>query len=60
MFDLVIESGLVRTSANRGIDASSRLGGPVTFTGRYILIMVLADVGIAEITKLGVDDASLF
>jgi hypothetical protein len=45
----VIEGGLVRTSANCGIDASW-----------MVLIMMLAEVRIAVMMKLVMNDASFF
>jgi hypothetical protein len=56
---LVIEAGVLRTSANCGIDASW-MRGAVEFAGRYVLVMMLADVGIAVIMKLVMNDASFF
>ena len=51
----MIEGGLVRTSANCGIDASW-MRDAVEFAGWYELIMMLADVGIAVIMKLVMND----
>jgi hypothetical protein len=56
---LVIEGGLVRTSANCGIDASW-MRGAVEFAGGYVLVMMLADVGIAVMMKMVMNDASFF
>ena len=55
----MIEGGLVRTSANCGIDVSW-MRGAVEFAGWYVLTMMLADVGIAVMVKLVMNDASFF
>jgi hypothetical protein len=52
----MIERGLVRTSANCGIDASW-MDGAVDFAGWCVVIMMQADVGIAVMMKLEWNEA---